>query len=57
MSIFPKRYSCLGKMGSNAPNAMIATLKPPPKPLNTLIAKGRNTGQTPNAIIAKGKQV
>ena len=32
-------------MDSNAPNAMIARLKEPPRPPNAVIAKGRNRGK------------
>ena len=48
--------SILGRMDSNAPNAMIARLKLPSGPPNAVVAKGRNRGKTPNSIIAKEKR-
>ena len=42
-------------MNSNARNAMIARLKQPSRPLNAVIAKGRNRGKTPKCYYRLGK--
>ena len=49
---FSQATIVFGTMNWNAQNAMIARIKQPPGPPNTVIAKGRNRGKTPNATIA-----